>query len=120
MTQKRISGGDFKSPEAVGVRDIVDLIDNPFDLPLLDQFLGSENKKDALLTDASVDSSSFGEFATMTFDGSGKFRSNSQAVIDQIKSLLAMDPNRSLTAPVKVHPCIKKNKQGQTYFSLLG
>lgn len=116
----KIKGGEFESPEAIDAKDIRDLIDNPFELPLLDKFLGDKKTKDALLVDASIDSSGFGEFAIMEFNGSGKFRSNAKAVVDQVRSLLAMNPDRVFNGPVKVHPCVKNNKSGQIYFSLLG
>jgi len=116
--EDKIKGGDMKSPEAIGAADIRDIIDNPFDLPLISEFLGKKNLIDALMIDYSLDSSGFGEFAVMEFNGSGKYRSNSQAVIDQIKSLLAAGAGNA--TPVNVHVAKKQNKAGQAYFSLLG
>jgi len=116
--EKEIKGGEFFSPEDKDIKDIKDLIDNPFDLPLLSEYLGKKDKIDATLTSYSVDSGSFGEFAIMEFNGSGKYRCSSEAVVEQVKALLATCNGNPV--PVKVHVAKKMNKTGQHYFSLLG
>ena len=119
MKEKKedIGGGDMLP---VGTKDIKELIDNPFELPLLSVFLGNKKSKKAVLTSASIDESGFGPFAILEFDNdngsSSKYRCSSKPIIDQVTKLLANPAN----FPVLVYPAVRKNKTGQGYFSLLG
>jgi hypothetical protein len=114
----KIKGGEFVAPESIGARDIRDMLDNPFDIPLISNFLNGSASKDALLIHYSIEEFGFGEYALLEFKESGKFRSNSEAVIEQIKGLLKSCNNSPV--PVMVHVAKKRNKSGQEYYSLLG
>lgn len=117
-SKENIEGGEFSSPQSKKAVDIDEIIDNPFDLPLVRDFLGDQDKKNALLVDYSVDESGFGEFAILEFEGDGTFRVNSDAVVDQVKRIISKFDGEK--KPVNVVVSRKTNQSGQEYFSLLG
>ena len=116
-----VSGGDFKSPSSIDAVDINDVIDNPFELPLLDEYLGTAKSKNGLLSGCSIDTAKYGDFAILTVSNNGSdpvlYRSNSKAVISQVHKILALGTN--LNKGIIVHVA-KKSAESGDYISLLG
>lgn len=117
-SEASVSGGDFRPPGAV---DILDVIKNPFEAPLIKEYLEGADCRDGLLEGCELQESGFGEFAFLSIsDGNGgsavSYRSNSDAIIDQVRKLLEFHDR----FPVWVHVARKKNKSGQEYYSLIG
>ena len=87
---------------------------NAFSYPLLDHFLGSREEREAVLESAEILNGSYGESVALKLDGED-FRSNSKAVIGQVKQLLELE-----AIPVKVNVAQLVGKSGRKYFTLRG
>jgi hypothetical protein len=85
-----------------------------FTYPLLDEFLGSKEEKEAVLEEAEVINGSYGESVSLKLNGEN-FRSNSKAVIAQVKKLQELD-----AIPVKVNVAQLTGRSGRKYFTLRG
>ena len=113
--------GDVNSPSKINAVDINDIIDNPFELPLLDKYLGMAKSKDGLLSKCSIDNAKFGDFAILVISDNGSepviYRSNSKAVISQVGKLLSSGDNFGTGILIHV---TKKSASSGDYISLLG
>jgi len=117
-----VVGGDlFVSPSSIDAIDINTVIDNPFDLPLLTDYLGSSKSKDALLTGCSVDNGKYGDFVLLDVSNNGsdpvKYRSGGTAIVSQVGKILAS--GLDIKKGIIVH-IVKKSAEAGDYLSLLG
>ena len=85
-----------------------------FTHPLLEVYLDGGKKKEAVLERAEVIDGSYGESVVLMLDGES-YRSNSKAIIGQVKKLLEMD-----CIPVKVCVAQVTGKSGRKYYTLRG
>ncbi len=112
---EKVKGGEFIDPKFADASDIRDIIDNPFDLPLIDEYMNGSNKKVSVLTNFSIESSEFGPFVILEFNGDFNCRSGGKAIVSQCQRIF--DKNEH--CPIRV--CIEKCSTSKgDYFSLLG
>jgi hypothetical protein len=85
-----------------------------FSYPLLEEFLGGGEKKQAVLQEAEIITGGYGESVTLKLDDN-IFRSNSKTIVRQVKQLQDLG-----VFPVRVNVAQVKGKSGRRYFTLNG
>jgi hypothetical protein len=110
------STGIQKADTNKSIRDINDVLPDGtiFLDPLLDKFLDGREEGEAVLEEAEVINGSYGESVSLKLDGE-KYRSNSKAVIAQVKMLQELE-----AIPVKVNVAQLTGRSGRKYFTLRG
>jgi len=116
------SKNDTTNPSIIEADDInkipsiEDILPNGevFSHPLLEEFLGGAEKKQAVLTEAEIITGGYGESVTLKLDGN-MYRSNSKTIVHQVKTLQDMKK-----IPIRVNVAQVKGKTGRTYFTLRG
>ncbi len=108
--------GVQKADDNKSIPDISDILPDGdmFSLPLLDEFLAGEKKKQAVLEETEIINGSYSDFARLKFNGK-EFRSNSKTVVSQVKKLLELE-----MIPVRVCVAEKIGKSGRKYYTLRG
>ena len=121
MSKKESLAGSTPAVGKLDAVDINDVIDNPFELPLLTDYLGTAKSKDALLHACNIDTGKFGDFVTVGISDNGSdpvtYRSGGTAIVSQIGKLLASGID--LNQGVLVH-ITKRSSPAGDYLSLLG
>jgi hypothetical protein len=108
--------GIKKADDRQNIRDVLPS-DVGFGYPLVEEFIGDEDRKNGVLEDAEIIHGSYGESATLKLDGEW-YRSGGSVILKEVKALLERDliPEQGLSV------CVAKErgKSGRIYHTLRG